>query len=117
MFIFYVKFILKFHIGRWFKLTIKGLGGFVKIDSGGVTISGSKVKINEGGSPGKGTAPKMVKPDETDKPQEPEAPDTRMFPVILDAAAALSAFTHPNHLVLLSSWGSFICRLAATPMI
>jgi type VI secretion system secreted protein VgrG len=60
------------------ELTIKGPGGFVKIDSGGVTISGTKVKINEGGSPGKGTAPKMVKPDETDKPQEPEAPDTRM---------------------------------------
>ncbi|SIO92810.1 type VI secretion system tip protein TssI/VgrG [Vibrio spartinae] len=58
-------------------LTIHGPGGFVKIDSGGVTISGSKVKINEGGSPDKGTAPTMVKPDDTDKPQEPEAPDRR----------------------------------------
>ncbi|MDW6090990.1 type VI secretion system tip protein TssI/VgrG [Vibrio rhizosphaerae] len=58
-------------------LTIHGPGGFVKIDSGGVTISGTKVKINEGGSPDKGTAPTMVKPDETNKPQEPEAPDRR----------------------------------------
>ncbi|ASA55378.1 type VI secretion system tip protein TssI/VgrG [Vibrio gazogenes] len=58
-------------------LTIHGPGGFVKIDKGGVTISGTKVKINEGGSPDKGTAPTMVKPDETNKPQEPEAPDRR----------------------------------------
>jgi type VI secretion system secreted protein VgrG len=31
-------------------LTIHGPGGFVKIDKGGVTISGTKVKINEGGA-------------------------------------------------------------------
>ena len=58
-------------------LTIKGPGGFVKIDSGGVTISGTKVKINEGGSPDTGTAPTMVTPDDTDKPQEPDKPDQR----------------------------------------
>ncbi|WP_025675430.1 type VI secretion system Vgr family protein [Salinivibrio socompensis] len=59
------------------ELTIKGPGGFVKIDGGGITISGTKVKINEGGSPGKGTAPTMVQPDETDKPQQPDDPDRR----------------------------------------
>ena len=59
------------------ELTIKGPGGFVKIDAGGVTISGNVVKINEGGSPGKGTAPKAVDPMQPDKPQEPDAPDRR----------------------------------------
>ncbi|WP_394393085.1 type VI secretion system Vgr family protein [Shewanella woodyi] len=59
------------------ELTIKGPGGFIKIDSGGVTISGSKVKINEGGSPGAGTAPKAVKPEEPAKPSIPETADRR----------------------------------------
>ena len=58
-------------------LTIRGPGGFVKIDSAGVTISGNKVKINEGGTPDNGTAPTMVKPDDTDQPQEPDKPDQR----------------------------------------
>ncbi|EGQ7759663.1 type VI secretion system tip protein VgrG [Vibrio vulnificus] len=58
-------------------LTIKGPGGFVKIDGGGVTISGTKVKINEGGSPDTGTAPAMIKPQDPDKPQEPDGPDER----------------------------------------
>ncbi|HAS6165703.1 TPA: type VI secretion system tip protein VgrG [Vibrio vulnificus] len=58
-------------------LTIKGPGGFVKIDGGGVTISGTKVKINEGGSPDTGTHPAMIKPQAPDKPQEPDGPDER----------------------------------------
>ena len=58
-------------------LTIKGPGGFIKLDSAGVTISGSKVKINDGGSPGSGTAPAVSQPDEPDKPQQPDAPDRR----------------------------------------
>jgi type VI secretion system secreted protein VgrG len=33
-------------------ITLKAGGGFIRIDSGGVTISGTKVKINSGGSPG-----------------------------------------------------------------
>jgi type VI secretion system secreted protein VgrG len=33
-------------------LTIKGPGGFIRIDAGGVTIKGTLVKINSGGSPG-----------------------------------------------------------------
>jgi type VI secretion system secreted protein VgrG len=34
------------------ELTIKGPGGFIRIDAGGVTIKGMIVKINSGGSPG-----------------------------------------------------------------
>jgi len=59
------------------ELTIKGPGGFIKIDSGGVTISGNKVKINEGGSPGTGTSPKAVTPDDPAQPSEPQPADKR----------------------------------------
>jgi hypothetical protein len=38
------------------------------------------------------------------------------IPVSLEAAALLAALAHPNHLVSLSSWAEFLCRLAATPM-
>lgn len=58
-------------------LTIKGPGGFIKIDSGGITISGSKVKINEGGSAGTGTAPKAVTPEAPSSPSLPETADRR----------------------------------------
>lgn len=59
------------------EFTVKGPGGFIKIDGGGITICGNVVKINEGGSPGKGTAPEEVKPDEPVKPTRPEEPDRR----------------------------------------
>ncbi len=59
------------------ELTIKGPGGFIKIDAGGITISGNKVKINEGGSPGTGTEPSAVVPDEPTKPSIPEPADKR----------------------------------------
>lgn len=58
-------------------LTIKGPGGFIKIDGEGVTISGNKVKINEGGSPDSGTPPTSVTPDEPTKPSIPEPADKR----------------------------------------
>jgi type VI secretion system secreted protein VgrG len=37
------------------ELTAKAGGSFVKVDAGGVTISGAEVKVNTGGSPGVGT--------------------------------------------------------------
>jgi hypothetical protein len=36
-------------------VTVKGPGGFLRIDAGGVTIKGTLVKINEGGAPGSGS--------------------------------------------------------------
>jgi type VI secretion system secreted protein VgrG len=58
-------------------LTIKGPGGFIRIDAGGVTIEGVLVKINSGGSPGSGSGASPEQPDEAieatvgepDKPQ------------------------------------------------
>ncbi|MCE0559156.1 type VI secretion system tip protein VgrG [Motilimonas sp. E26] len=59
------------------ELTIKGPGGFIKIDGGGITISGNKVKINEGGSPGSGTKPSQVKPEAPSVPTIPDSADKR----------------------------------------
>ncbi|WP_338882206.1 type VI secretion system tip protein VgrG [Aeromonas hydrophila] len=58
-------------------LTIKGPGGFIKLDGAGVTISGNVVKINDGGSPGAGTAPVVIEPEAPNKPTLPDAPDRR----------------------------------------
>lgn len=45
-------------------ITLKGAGGFVKVDPMGVTISGTLVNINSGGSAGSGSASSAQKPDE-----------------------------------------------------
>ncbi|HEU5118337.1 MAG TPA: type VI secretion system tip protein TssI/VgrG, partial [Isosphaeraceae bacterium] len=53
------------------QLMIKGAGGFVLIDPSGVTIQGTMVKINCGGSPIQGTSPSPTAPQEA-KPTDPE---------------------------------------------
>ncbi|MDT4835603.1 hypothetical protein FQZ97_692750 [compost metagenome] len=37
------------------ELTLKGGGSWVRLDPGGVSISGATIKLNSGGSPGKGS--------------------------------------------------------------
>ena len=37
------------------ELTLKAGGSFIKLDPGGITISGPLARINAGGSPGKGS--------------------------------------------------------------
>jgi type VI secretion system secreted protein VgrG len=44
------------------ELTAKAGGSFVKVDAGGVTISGGEVKVNTGGSPGVGTGIQILPP-------------------------------------------------------
>ena len=61
-------------------LTIKGPGGFIRIDAGGVTIVGTLVKINSGGSAGSGTdasptIPKAPLEAKVAKPVKPEPDD------------------------------------------
>jgi type VI secretion system secreted protein VgrG len=55
-------------------VTIKGPGGFVRIDAGGVTISGIVVKINAGGSAGQGpyAHPEAPAPVNEAEPIEPD---------------------------------------------
>ncbi|MGE8098165.1 bacteriophage T4 gp5 trimerization domain-containing protein, partial [Pseudomonas fluorescens] len=44
------------------ELTAKAGGSFVKVDAGGVTISGAEVKVNSGGSAGSGTGIGILMP-------------------------------------------------------
>ncbi|WP_454835044.1 type VI secretion system Vgr family protein [Pseudomonas lini] len=44
------------------ELTAKAGGSFVKIDAGGVTISGAEVRVNSGGGPGSGTGIGILAP-------------------------------------------------------
>ena len=44
------------------ELTLKAGGSFIKLDPGGITVSGPLVKINAGGAPGKGSGIKIKSP-------------------------------------------------------
>lgn len=55
-------------------LTIKGPGGFISIDASGVTIEGTMVKINCGGSPATAKSASPRTPDEA-KPAKPQVAD------------------------------------------
>jgi type VI secretion system secreted protein VgrG len=57
-------------------LTLKGPGGFIRIDSGGVTIRGTMVRINSGGSAGSGSGAKPEAPEEAKEAvvEEPARP-------------------------------------------
>jgi type VI secretion system secreted protein VgrG len=58
-------------------LTIKGPGGFVKIDGSGVTIVGTVVKINQGGSAGVGSKIDAPSPNDPTAPLQPADADKR----------------------------------------
>jgi type VI secretion system secreted protein VgrG len=45
-------------------ISLKGPGGFIRIDPAGVVIVGNLVRINSGGSPASATAPSADEPDE-----------------------------------------------------
>ena len=68
----YLKGGMKVVIEAGMQMTIKGPGGFVSIDPSGVTIQGTIVKINSGGSAGSGSA-KTAK-----APKAPKAPKKAM---------------------------------------
>jgi len=64
-------------------LTLKGPGGFIRIDGSGVTIRGNVVLINSGGSPGSGSGAHPVAPDEAvlavvEEPPRPVPIDLRV---------------------------------------
>ncbi|MEL7560774.1 type VI secretion system tip protein TssI/VgrG [Stutzerimonas chloritidismutans] len=44
------------------ELTLKAGGSFIKLDPGGITLSGPMIKINAGGAPGKGAGIKIKPP-------------------------------------------------------
>jgi type VI secretion system secreted protein VgrG len=55
-------------VGEAKDVTVRGPGGFIRIDAGGVTIRGTVVNINVSGSPGKGRGSKPVLPDKAKEP-------------------------------------------------
>lgn len=59
-------------IGEASDITFKGPGGFIRINGAGVTISGTIVEINVGGSSGQGKG---------SKPKLPELPDEARVPI------------------------------------
>jgi type VI secretion system secreted protein VgrG len=64
-------------------LTLKGPGGFIRIDSSGVTIRGTLVRINSGGSAGDGAGaspetPEVAKVAVIDEPARPKPIDLRV---------------------------------------
>ena len=69
-------------------ITLKAPGGFVRVDSGGVTVVGTMVRINSGGGPGAGSGggggnPEEPKEAEVEEPPAPEPDDvsrTRLGP-------------------------------------
>ncbi len=57
-------------------LTLKGPGGFIRIDAGGITIEGTMVRINSGGSAGSGSGAHPITPEDAIQARvaEPERP-------------------------------------------
>jgi type VI secretion system secreted protein VgrG len=58
------------------ELTLKGPGGFVDIGPAGVTIQGTMVLINSGGSGASGPGASPQSPTSPDAPTDPKDPDT-----------------------------------------
>ena len=68
---------MKVIIESGLQITLKGAGGFIDIGPTGVTIQGTMVLINSGGSAGSGSgaSPKKPKKAKKEKPKEPVAAD------------------------------------------
>ncbi|MEX6500728.1 type VI secretion system tip protein TssI/VgrG [Pseudomonas zhanjiangensis] len=72
------------------ELTLKAGGSFIKLDPGGITLSGPLAKINAGGSPGKGSGIK-IKP-----PVLPGAADSDLAGEVLEQIAGNLATSQPT---------------------
>jgi type VI secretion system secreted protein VgrG len=57
-------------------VSIVGPGGFISITAAGVSIMGTMVLINSGGSPTPATAASPQSPSSPDPPVDPTDPDT-----------------------------------------
>ncbi len=72
-------------VGEAPDITVKGPGGFVRIDGGGVTIVGAIVDINAGGGPGSGADIGGAAPE-----PPKEAPATLPTPILVSETVAAS---------------------------
>jgi type VI secretion system secreted protein VgrG len=76
------------------ELTLIGGGSFIKIDAGGVTMSGPVINMNSGGGPGSGTGaapllPGLLKQADTDKAGQVVKPSLGSFKVQSKAGVLL----------------------------
>ena len=62
------------------EITLKAGGSFIKLDPGGVTIVGPQVKINSGGSPGRGQGHAIVLPRLPGEAEPEESEDVTLEP-------------------------------------
>ena len=76
------------------ELTLKAGGSFIKLDPGGITVSGSLAKINAGGAPGKGSGI-GIKP-----PLLPGAADSDKAGSLLEQALGNAIEPRPNQLAV-----------------
>ncbi|MGB4074349.1 type VI secretion system tip protein TssI/VgrG [Pseudomonas sp.] len=72
------------------ELTASGGGSFLKLDPGGVTLSGATIKLNSGGGPGKGSGISIL------PPTIPGAADTDKAGNLLDSASANTTWLELN---------------------
>ncbi|MBU1833780.1 MAG: type VI secretion system tip protein VgrG, partial [Gammaproteobacteria bacterium] len=72
------------------ELTASGGGSFLKLDPGGVTLSGATIKINSGGAPGKGSGIAIL------PPTIPGAADADKAGNLLDSANANTTWLELN---------------------
>ncbi|MBA2778029.1 type VI secretion system tip protein VgrG, partial [Halomonas kenyensis] len=68
------------------EMTLNAGGSFLKLDGGGVTLAGPKVKINAGGSPGSGSGQAVETPLLPGRavPEEHEAIPPTVLPKLKD---------------------------------
>ncbi|MCF5198996.1 type VI secretion system tip protein VgrG [Pseudomonas syringae] len=57
------------------EITLKAAGSFIKIDASGVTVNGSQIKLNSGGSPGNGSGATPLLPGNAERPEAGESGD------------------------------------------
>ncbi|MDH1680355.1 type VI secretion system tip protein VgrG [Pseudomonas chengduensis] len=76
------------------ELTLKAGGSFIKLDPGGITISGPLARLNAGGSPGKGSGLK-IKP-----PVLPGMADSDKAGSLLEQAVGNAVEPRPNQLAV-----------------
>jgi type VI secretion system secreted protein VgrG len=74
-------------VGETADATLRGPGGFIRIDGGGITISGTTVWINERGEPGYGKG---------SKPESPEEPDLKKLEAEPEKATADQDMSTPE---------------------
>ena len=91
------------------QITLKGAGGFVDIGPGGVTIQGTLVNINSGGSAGSGSGSSPQAPDVPKLPLEPEPIEggsnttVSQTPAKVQKTTTSKAVTDPKAAVLIAA--------------